>query len=242
MPLSLPASLTDALPLIGIPVVVLGFALRFNALLVVLVAGAVTGLCAGLQPLALMELFGEKFMSSRSLAAVVLLLPVVAVVERHGLREHAQTWVSRLRSATTGRLLMLYYLLRQGTAALGLTSLGGPAQTVRPLLAPMAEGLAVHRHGALAPAMRERILAHAAACDNVALFFGEDIFIAFGAVLLIHSFMQQSGIPVSEPLLIGLWAIPTALCAAVVHLARLSRLDAQIAADMPTASSTWEAA
>ena len=76
----------------------------------------------------------------------------------------------------------------------------------------------------------------------MALFFGEDIFIAFGAVLLIHSFMQQSGIPVAEPLVIGLWAIPTALCAAVVHLARLSRLDAQIAAAMPLESSTWEAA
>lgn len=230
------------LPLIGIPLVVAGFALRFNALLVVLVAGAVTGLCAGIGPLALLELFGEKFMASRSLAVVVLLLPVVAVVERHGLREHAQGWVARLRGASTGRLLMLYFLLRQGTAALGLTSLGGPAQTVRPLLAPMAEGLAVHRHGPLPPALRERILAHAAACDNVALFFGEDIFIAFGAVLLIHSFMQQSGIPVAEPLVIGLWAVPTALCAAVVHLARLSRLDAQIAAALPAEPSTWEAA
>jgi len=234
--------LAPFLPLVGIPLVVAGFALRFNALLVVLVAGTVTGLCAGLEPLALLELFGAKFMASRSLAVVVLLLPVVALVECHGLREHAQTWVGRLRGASTGRLLMLYYLLRQGTAALGLTSLGGPAQTVRPLLAPMAGGLAVQRHGPLPPALRERILAHAAACDNVALFFGEDIFIAFGAVLLIHSFMQQSGIPVAEPLVIGLWAIPTALCAAVVHLARLSRLDAQIAAALPAEPSTWEAA
>ncbi len=35
---------------------------------------------------------------------------------------------------------MLYFVAREGTAVLGLMSLGGHAQTVRPLLAPMAEG------------------------------------------------------------------------------------------------------
>ena len=35
---------TTLLPLIGIPIVVIGFALRFNPLLVVVVAGLATGL------------------------------------------------------------------------------------------------------------------------------------------------------------------------------------------------------
>ena len=66
---------------------------------------------------------------------------------------------------------MLYLLVRQFTCALGLTSLGGHAQTiVRPLLAPMAEGAALHRYGELPEHLREKIAAHAAACDNVALF------------------------------------------------------------------------
>ena len=30
-------------------------------------------------------------------------------------------------------------------------------------------------------------------CDNVALFFGEDIFIAFGAVLLMSNFLKENG-------------------------------------------------
>jgi hypothetical protein len=34
----------------------------------------------------------------------------------------------------------------------------------------------------------------AAACDNIAVFFGEDIFIAFGAVLLIDAFLKENGI------------------------------------------------
>ena len=38
---------TTLLPLIGIPIVVIGFALRFNPLLVVVVAGLATGLLVG---------------------------------------------------------------------------------------------------------------------------------------------------------------------------------------------------
>ena len=40
--------ITTLLPLIGIPVVVLGFAFKFNPLLVVVVAGLTTGLSVGM--------------------------------------------------------------------------------------------------------------------------------------------------------------------------------------------------
>lgn len=220
------------LPLIGVPIVVLGFALRFNPLMVVTVAGLATGLSVGMDFVVLLETFGEKFMSSRQLGSILLILPVIGLLERYGLKERAQTWVASIRYATTGRILMLYFVVREVIAALGLTSLGGQAQTVRPLLAPMAEGAASKLHGELPPAIRDRIAAHAAACDNVALFFGEDIFIAFGAVLLMVSFLRENGITEVEPLSVGLWAIPTALCALVIHLFRLSRLDARIARDM----------
>jgi uncharacterized membrane protein len=220
------------LPLLGIPIVVLGFALRFNPLMVVTVAGVATGLAVGMDALSLLETFGEKFMSSRQLASALLILPVIALLERYGLKQHAQSWVASIRSATTGRILMLYFVVREASAALGLLSLGGHAQTVRPLLAPMAIAAASNHYGELPQAIRDRIAAHAAACDNVALFFGEDIFIAFGAVLLMTAFLKENGINGVEPLMIGLWAIPTALCALVIHLFRLSRLDARIAREV----------
>ncbi len=225
------------LPLIGIPIVVLGFALRFNPLLVVTAAGLATGLSVGMDFLTLLETFGEKFMNSRQLASSLLILPVIGLLEYYGLRERAQEWVASIRSATTGRILMLYFVVREASAALGLLSLGGQAQTVRPLLSPMAEGAAVNQHGELPPHLRDRIAAHAAACDNVALFFGEDIFIAFGAVLLMTSFLKEYGITNVEPLAVGLWGIPTAVCALLIHLFRLSRLDASIARQM----HAWQA-
>ncbi|MFZ6654135.1 DUF969 domain-containing protein [Undibacterium sp. TJN19] len=220
------------LPLTGIPIVVLGFALRFNPLLVVTVAGLATGLAAGLDFVSVLETFGEKFLNSRQLASALLILPVIGLLERYGLRERAQQWVAGIRSATTGRILMLYFVVRELTAAMGLLSLGGQAQTVRPLLSPMAEGAASNRYGDLPAPIRDRIAAHAAACDNVALFFGEDIFIAFGAVLLMSAFLKENGIQGMEPLTIGLWGIPTAVMALLIHLFRLSRLDASIARDI----------
>ncbi|MES2039795.1 MAG: DUF969 domain-containing protein [Pseudomonadota bacterium] len=220
------------LPLIGIPLVVIGFALRFNPLLVVTVAGLGTGFAVGMDFMSLLETFGEKFLNSRQLTSSLLILPIIGLLEHYGLRERAQQWVASIRSATTGRILMLYFVVREASAAMGLLSLGGQAQTVRPLLSPMAEGAASNLHGDLPPAIRDRIAAHAAACDNVALFFGEDIFIAFGAVLLMTAFLKENGINGVEPLAIGIWGIPTALCALLIHLFRLSRLDASIAKDI----------
>jgi len=221
-------ALQDWLPLIGIPIVVAGFALRFNALLVVVAAGLATGLAVGLDPAALLETFGEKFLASRSLAVFVLILPVIGLLERHGLQERAQAWIATLRRANSARILALYFVLRQCTGAMGLVSLGGHAQVVRPLLAPMVEGAAESRHGPLPPALRERLRAHAAACDNIAIFFSEDIFLAFGAVLLIDAFLKDNGITHIEPLTLGLWAIPTALSAPAIHMLRLARLEGQI--------------
>ena len=213
------------LPLIGIPVVVIGFALRFNPLLVVVVAGLATGLLVGMDFGMLLETFGEKFVNSRSLATFILILPVIGLLEYYGLKERAQAWIAKIHSATAGRLLIVYLFVREATAALGLTSLGGHPQMVRPLLAPMAEGAAEKRFGPLPGNVRYRLRAMSAATDNVGLFFGEDIFVAFGAIIFMHNFMLESGGIQTEPLHIALWGIPTAICAFLIHAARLWRLD-----------------
>jgi len=225
-------TVTDLLPLIGIPIVVAGFALKFNPLLVVTVAGLATGLSVGMDIGTLLETFGEKFINSRSLAVYVLILPVIGLLESYGLKERAKDWISSMASATSARILMLYFILRQGLGALGLTYIGGQAQTVRPLLAPMVEGAATARYGELPLHIRDKLRAHSAACDNIAVFFGEDIFIAFGAVLLMDAFLKENGILNIEPLHLGLWSIPTAISALIIHMFRLVRLDASIERDV----------
>jgi len=210
------------LVLTGIAVIAVGFLLRFNPLLVVIASALVTGLAAGLDPLAVLATFGKAFNDTRYVTAIYIVLPVIGLLERHGLQARARSLVAGLRGATAGRLLIGYLLFRQVTAALGLTSIAGPAQTVRPLVAPMAEAAADDA------AASEQVRAMTAATDNVGLFFGEDIFIAIGSILLMKGVLEGYGI-VLEPFQLSVWAIPTAIAAFLIHGARLLWLDRGLA-------------
>jgi uncharacterized membrane protein len=212
-------------PLVGVAVIIVGFLLRFNPMLIVAVAAIVTGLAAHFPPEKILAQIGTGFIKTRNIPLIILLpLAVIGLLERHGLRERAQTWISGIKAATSGRLLIVYLLVRELTAAVGLTGLGGHPQMVRPLIAPMAEGAAETRFGKLSDAVRFRLRAFAAATDNVGLFFGEDIFVAFGAIVLMTTFLKEAGIVV-EPIHVAVWGIPTAICAFIVHGFRLYLLD-----------------
>ena len=226
------------LVLLGIGVVVLGFVVRANPLLVVMAAALTTGLAAAWTPTAdLMTMyaaardtlaeFGKAFNNTRYISVVWIALAAIGVLERAGLQERARMSSAAVKAATVGRLLWVYFVIRQSAAALGLTSLGGHAQMVRPLIAPMAEGAAEAKFGALPDRERYLIRAHAAASDNIALFFGEDIFIAIGSILLIQASLMQYGIEVT-PFQLAMWAIPTALAALAIHSLRLWLLDRRL--------------
>ena len=212
------------LTLLGVAVVIVGFALRLNALLVVVAAAITTGLCAGLPLADVLSAFGKAFNENRFVSAAWLVLPAIGVLERAGLQERARHLIGQLRVLTTGRLLLIYMLFRQLTAATGLVSIAGHAQTIKPLIAPMAEAAAERANPGLDDEARDRVKALAAATDNVALFFGEDVFLAIGSILLMVGTMHANGIEVA-PFDLSLWAIPTAIAAFLIHGARLILSD-----------------
>ncbi|MFF7703113.1 DUF969 domain-containing protein [Streptomyces lydicus] len=221
--------------LLGVLVVVLGFATKRNPLLVVGVAGIATGLLGGLSPGKVLAAFGEGFAGSRAVTIFAITLPVIGLLERYGLQEQARNLIARFGRLTTGRFLALYLGLRQLGAAVGLTNVFGHAQTVRPLAVPMAEGAAERKYGALPDRTREKVRSFSASADNIGLFFGEDVFLAVGSILLITGFVNTTYGTHLEPLHLALWAIPTAVCAFVVHGWRLLRLDRQLERDLLTA-------
>ena len=211
-------------PLLGLAVLVAGFAFRVNPLIVVVAAALASGVGAGLTPLAIIAALGKAFNSSRYVTVPWIILPIIGLLERAGLRERARTIVGDMAAATTGRMLLVYLVFRQLTSAVGLTAIAGHAQTVRPLLAPMAEAAAERDNPGITPAERQRVKAMAAATDNIGMFFGEDIFLAVASILLIKGFLESQGIIVS-PLQLSVWAIPTAVAALVIHGTRLLRMD-----------------
>jgi uncharacterized membrane protein len=214
--------------LIGVAVVIVGFIIRLNPLLVVTIAGLVTGLVAHESLYDIITQFGKAFTTNRYMAVFIATLPIIGLLERFGLREQAEEVVSKIKAATTGRIITVYLLIRELAGAFGLTSIGGHAQMVRPLVAPMAEGAAEAKYGELPEDVRETIRAHSAAADNIGLFFGEDVFIAVGAILLMKGFFDQNHIP-ADPLKMALWAIPTAITVLIVHSIRLNLLDRRLA-------------
>jgi uncharacterized membrane protein len=177
---------------------------------VILASAIATGLAAGLDPLTILAAFGKAFNDSRYVSVVWVVLPVIGLLEAHGLQERARGLIDRMRGATTGRFLLFYLVARQISAAMGLISVAGHAQTVRPLVAPIAEAAAEKQAGALDEEQRDEIKAWAAATDNVGVFFGEDIFLAIGSIQL------------------SVWAIPTAIAALLIHGFRLWRLDRRL--------------
>jgi len=228
------------LVLLGVAVVVIGFALRLNPMLVVTVAGLVTGFLGGMSLHEILDAFGNGFAGSRSIAIFLLVLPVIGLVERNGLQEQSRRLIGRMARLTTGRVLALYLLVRQLTCAIGLLSIGGHAQSVRPIVAPMAEAAAIKRHGPLTDKVSHLIRAFAASTDNVGAFFGEDVFVAVGAVLLITSFVDTTYHFALRPLQVALWAIPTGICALLIHGARSLMVDREVARGMDEAGPVRE--
>jgi uncharacterized membrane protein len=213
--------------LLGILIVVAGFALRLNPMLVVTAAAIATGLIAGMDLFEVVSTFGKAFNDNRIIAIVWIVLPVIGLLERYGLQERAAAVIRGIKAATVGRLLIVYMLFRQGSSALGLISIAGHPQTVRPLVVPMALAAAEERHGALDEDSAETVKAYSAATDNVGLFFGEDIFIAIGSIILIQQILATYGI-VLAPFELAVWAIPSAVLAFLIHGARLLWLDRRL--------------
>jgi len=214
-------------PLIGIALVVIGFALKFNPLLVVVGAAIATGLLAGLDPVSVIEALGQAFNENRYISVTWIILPVIGLLERYGLQQRARGLIESVRGATMGKLLVIYLAFRQLTAALGMKDIGGHPQAVRPLVAPMAEAAAVKTHGDLPQGERQKVLAMSAATDNVGLFFGEDIFFAIASILLIQGVFESAGYPMT-PLQLSVWAIPTAICAFLIHSSRIMTMDRRL--------------
>jgi uncharacterized membrane protein len=215
-------------PLLGIAIVVAGFALRFNPLLVVVGAALATGLLAGIDPVTVIEALGKAFNDNRYISVTWIILPVIGLLERYGLQQRARSVIEAMRGASMTRFLVAYLAFRQITSALGMKDIGGHPQAVRPLVAPMAEAAAIKTHGDLTDDERDKIKAMAAATDNVGLFFGEDIFFAIASILLIQGVFESAGYPLT-PLQLSVWAIPTAICAFVIHGNHIRSFDRKLA-------------
>ncbi len=212
--------------LVGILIVAAGFALRLNPLLVVVAAGLATGLVAGFSLAEVLASLGTFFVDNRFMTLpVLLMLPVVGLLERHGLQERVAVLIRRSGNATAGRVLFAYHALRAAASTVAV-NIGTHASMVRPVIAPMAEGAAARRD-ASGERCRKDIRAHAAASENLGNFFADDILVAVGPVLLIKGVLDAAGVR-ADLLAIAWWGAPTALWVLLVGAWRYRALDRRL--------------
>ncbi|SHE93845.1 DUF969 domain-containing protein [Caloramator proteoclasticus] len=200
--------------LIGILIIIIGFILKLDTIAVVVFAGIITGLVAGMSFNEIMKTLGSAFVTNRYMSIFIITLPVIGLLERYGLRERAAYLISKIKSATIGRLTSLYLIIRTLSAMFGLR-IGGHVQFIRPLILPMAQGAGESRYGEMQDKDKETIKGLAGAVENYGNFFGQNFFVASGGVLLVVGVMKELGYKI-EAIDAAKAALPIALIIMVV--------------------------
>lgn len=212
--------------LLGIVIIVIGFILKLDTIAVVLTAGVVTGLVGGLSFGEILNILGEAFVTNRYMTVFFVTLPVIGLLERYGLKQRAAELIGNLKAATAGKILSIYMVIRTIAAALSLR-IGGHVEFIRPLIYPMAEGAARNKYGDIPEEAVEDIKGMSAAVENYGNFYGQNVFIAAGGVLLIVGTLNELGVQVTEKEVSNA-SIPIAIIAVLLAIIQFRIYDKKI--------------
>ena len=206
----------ELLKLLGIVIVIAGFALKLDSILVILVAAVVTALVGGLGPVTLLETLGSTFVANRSMAIFIIVMLVTGTLERNGLREAAAALIGKFKGATSGLVIGLSGIMRSIFAAFNV-GFGGVAGFVRPVIMPMAEGAIVAQGYEPNEEHLEELKGMAAGMENITWFFGQVLFVGGSGGLLVQSTLAGLGIEVELAQLAAI-EIPVCIIATVVAI------------------------
>lgn len=174
----------------------------------------------------ILSTLGDAFVTNRTTCLFMLIVPIIGLCERYGLKSKAVMLIKKASNLSTGILLSGYTLVREVTIAMGVT-LGGHPQFVRPLVSPMAEGAAIAKYGELDQEDLDKIKAYSAASDNIGNFYAQNVFMANAGILLIASTLEGLGIKV-DALELSKVAIIIAVIAFVLWVAQNIMLDRKL--------------
>lgn len=239
-------NLADLLKLSGIAIVIIGLALRLRTTLVVVTAGLVTGIAAGLPIFSseglfasipfltkpgqegIINMLGRAFTDNRLMTLFIITLPAIGLAERHGLQEQSAALIRKFAAATVGRLQIVYQLFRVLTGILGVRVNGHPS-FVRPLIFPMSVGAAEAVFGASSAEevpedVIEEIKGANAASENYGNFYGQNLSVVQPGILLVFGVMAGLGYSMSVWALV-MFAIPIATISVVLGAIQFWLLD-----------------
>ena len=172
--------------LIGIAIVVIGFALKLDSILIIVLAAVATALASGIDAISFLEAFGQGFVANRNITIFILVMLVTGTLERNGLREASSSLIGRVKGATSGVVIAVYGIIRGIFGAFNV-GFGGVAGFVRPVLIPMATGTVEKNDRKINENHLEQIKGMSAGMENIAWFFCQVLFVGGAGALLVQS-------------------------------------------------------
>ena len=202
--------------LLGILIVIVGFALKKDSILIILCAAIVTAFVGGLGITGMLETLGTSFVANRSMAIFILIMLVTGTLERNGLKEAAAALIAKVKGASAGAVIGAYGVMRGIFAAFNV-SFGGVAGFVRPIIMPMATG-AIEAQGEEPNEEHvEQLKGMASGMENVAWFFCQVLFVGGSGGILVQSTLKPLGYEV-DLLDLAKVEIPVAIFAVAVAI------------------------
>lgn len=202
--------------LIGILIIILGFALKLDSILIIMLSAIVTAVAGGLTPTELLTTLGETFVNNRSMAIFILIMFVTGTLERNGLKEAAAKLIGKIKNPSSGKIIAAYGVMRGIFGAFNV-SFGGVAGFVQPIIMPMATGAVEASGNEINEEHEEEIKGMASAMENIAWFFCQVLFVGGSGGLLIQGTLAGLGYDVDLGALAKV-AIPTAVVAIVASM------------------------
>lgn len=182
----------EPLKLLGILIVVIGFVLKLDSILIIMIAAIVTALVAGMNPVTFLETLGSSFLANRSMCVFVMVMVVTGTLERNGLKQAASNLMKKFKNASAGVVLAIYGVFRLVFAAFNV-SFGGVAGFVRPIVLPMATAAAKKNDKKISEKYEENLKGMASGMENIAWFFGQVLFVGTSGMILVQSTLAVLG-------------------------------------------------
>lgn len=206
----------EIIKLVGILIVIVGFAMKKDSILIILLASIATALVGGLGVSGLLTTLGSTFVSNRSMAIFILIMLVTGTLERNGLKQAAAKLIGKIKNPTSGKVIAAYGVMRGIFGAFNV-SFGGVAGFVRPIIMPMATGAIEAAGDTPNEEHVEEIKGMSSAMENIAWFFCQVLFVGGSGGLLIQSTLAGLGYEV-ELVDLAKQALPTAIVAIVASM------------------------
>lgn len=216
----------ELLKLLGILIVVIGFVLKLDSILIIMIAAIVTALVAGMDPVTFLETLGSSFVANRSMCVFVMVMVVTGTLERNGLKQAAANLMKKFKNASAGVVVAIYGVFRLVFAAFNV-SFGGVAGFVRPIVLPMATAAAKKNVKKISEKYEENLKGMASGMENIAWFFGQVLFVGTSGMILLQSTLAGLGYNVELVDLMKV-QIPVAIIAVAVAIVYYYLKDKQL--------------